>query len=133
MRGLLAIFRVSSAAHSGLAPHEELVPVLAEGRCPKFSRRRDIQACASDALAALVPVMAAAIPPRALPGAHGRDGFDRDARLAARTSARRAVQRGLFERRAEREADEAHAEAAGTSNADVTEPPQPVLLAFLTP
>jgi superfamily II DNA or RNA helicase len=130
--GLLAIFRVRSAAHAGLAQHEELVPVFAEGRCPKFSRRRDIQARASDALATLVPVMAAAIPPRDLEGALGRDGFDRDARLAARASARRAVQRGLFERRAEREADEAHAEAAGPSNTVITEPPQPVLLIFLT-
>jgi hypothetical protein len=76
--------------------------------------------------------MAAAIPPRDLEGALGRDGFDRDARLAARASARRAVQRGLFERRAEREADEAHAEAAGPSNTVITEPPQPVLLIFLT-
>ncbi len=130
--GLLAIFRVSSAAHAGLDPHEELVPVLAEGRCPAFSRRRDIQARASDALATLVPVMAAAIPPREPEGAHGGDGFDRDARIAARASARRAVQQGLFERRAEREADEAHADAAGPSNAAITEPPQPVLLIFLT-
>ena len=76
--------------------------------------------------------MAAAIPPRDLEGAHGRDGFDRDARLAARASARRAVQRGLFERRSEREADEAEAEAAGPSNTVITEPPQPVLLLFLT-
>ena len=130
--GLLVIFRVSSAAHAGLAPHEELVPVLAEGRCPAFFRRRDVEARASDALATLVPVMAAAIPPRDLEGAHGRDGFERDARIAARASARRAVQRGLFERRSEREADEAEAEAAGPSNTVTTEPPQPVLLLFLT-
>jgi hypothetical protein len=83
-------------------------------------------------LATLVPVMAAAIPPRDLEGAHGGDGFDRDQRLAAGASARRAVQRGLFERRSEREADEAEAEAAGPSNTVTTEPPQPVLLLFLT-
>jgi hypothetical protein len=130
--GLLAIFRVRSAAHAGLAQHEELVPVFAEGRCPRCSRRRDIHSRASDALATLVPVMAAAIPPRDLEGAHGRDGFDRDRRLAARASARSAVQRGLFERRSEREADEAEAEAAGPSHTVITEPPQPVLLLFLT-
>jgi hypothetical protein len=130
--GLLVIFRVSSAAHAGLAPHEELVPVLAEGRCPAFFRRRDVEARAFDALATLVPVMAAAIPPRELESAHGGDGSDRDARLAARARARRAVQRGLFERRSEREADEAEAEAAGPSNTVTTERPQPVLLLFLT-
>lgn len=130
--GLLAIFRVHSAAHAGLAQHEELVPVFAEGRCGRCSRRRDIHARASDALATLVPLMAAAIPPRGLPGAHGRDGFHRDQRLAVRASARRAVQRGLFERRSEREADEDEAEAAGPSNTVTTEPPQPVLLLFLT-
>jgi superfamily II DNA or RNA helicase len=130
--GLLAIFRVRSAAEAGLAQHDELVPVFAEGRCSKFSRRRDIQARASEALATLVPVMAAAIPRRDLEGAHGRDGFDRDRRLAARASARRAVQRGLFERRSEREADETEAEAAGPSNAVVTEPPEPLLLLFVT-
>jgi superfamily II DNA/RNA helicase len=130
--GLLVVFRVRSAAHAGLAQHEELVPVFAEGRCQRISRRREVEARASVAMATLVPVMAAAIPPRDLEGAHGRDGFDRDRRLAARASARRAVQRGLFERRSEREADEADAEAAAPSNAVITEPPQPVLLLFLT-
>jgi hypothetical protein len=130
--GLLAIFRVRSAARAGLAQHEELVPVFAEGRCPRCSRRRDVHACAVDALATLVPVMAAAIPPRDPEADHGRDGFDRDARIAARASARTAVQRGLFERRSEREADEAEAEAAGPLNAVITEPPQPVLLLFGT-
>jgi hypothetical protein len=130
--GLLAIFRVRSAAHAGLAQHEELVPVFAEGRCPRCSRRRDVRARASEALATLVPVMAAAIARRDLEGAHGRYGFDRDRRLAARASARRAVQRGLFERRSEREADEAEAEAARSLGVVIAEPPQPVLLLFLT-
>ena len=53
-----------------------------------------------DALATLVPADGRGdSAARSEPGAHGRDGFDRDARLAARASARRAVQRGLFERR----------------------------------
>jgi hypothetical protein len=38
----------------------------------------------------------------------------------------------LFERRSERDADETEAETAGPSNAVITEPPQPVLLLFLT-
>jgi superfamily II DNA/RNA helicase len=127
--GLLAIFRVRSAARPGFADCEDLVPVFAEGPCPRVSRRRDMRARASDALAALVPAMAAAIPPRA---AHGSDGSDRDRRLAARARTRRAVQRGLFDRRAERDADQAEAETARASDSATGQPPQPVLLLFVT-
>ena len=130
--GLLAIFRVRSEAHAGLAHNEELVPIFAEGPCPRLSKRRDIRVRAADALATLVPAMAAAIPSRGDEATRGNDGFDRDARLAARARTRRAVQQGLFERRAERETEEAEAEAAGPSASATAQPPQPVLLILVT-
>jgi hypothetical protein len=130
--GVLAIFRVRSEARAGLAHNEELVPIFAEGPCPRLSRRRDIRVRAADALATLVPAMAAAIPPRGVEATRGNDDFDRDACLAARARTRRAVQRGLFERRAEREAEEDEAEAAGPSGNATAQPPQPVLLLLVT-
>ena len=85
----------------------------------------------------LIPQMAAAILPRHLHAAQAGDPFDRDARLFARSRTRRPVQRGLFDRRAERDAEETDAEdqrAGGSDAADVTtgETPQPVLLLFMT-
>ena len=131
-RGLLAIFLVRPAACAEVAHSGELVPVFAEGPCPRLARRRDIRARASEALATLVPAMAAAIPPRAEQIARGSDGIGRDARLAARARTRLVVQRGLFERRAEREAEETEAEAAGPSDDAISQPPQLVLLLFVT-
>jgi len=134
--GLLVIFRIRSAAHAGLAPCDELVPVFAAGPCARLSRRQDIRARAADALAALVPRMASAILPRGAQAAQAGDGFDRDRRLAARARDRRAVQRGLFDRRAEREAEADGAEgSAGSNNVTGGSPRQlaePVLLLFLT-
>jgi hypothetical protein len=130
--GLLVIFRIRSAAHAGLASCDELVPVFAAGPCARLSGRRDIRARASDALATLVPRMASAIPPRGAQAAKAGDGFDRDRRLAARAQERRAVQRGLFDRRAEREAEVPDADAAGLSNNVAGQAPQPVLLLFVT-
>ena len=130
--GLLVIFRIRSAAHAGLASCDELVPVFAAGPCARFSGRRDLRARASAALAALVPRMASAIPPRGAQAAQAGDGFDRDRRLAARARDRRAVQRGLFDRGAEREAEEPDADAAGPSPDVTALAPQPVLLLFVT-
>jgi hypothetical protein len=75
----------------------------------------------------------------------GGRGFDRDALLEARSRRRRPIQRGLFERRAERNADEAEAlTAAATGRPHLphddptraslvaTPPPEPVLLLFVT-
>ncbi|MGE5199559.1 MAG: hypothetical protein ACM3H9_07945, partial [Rhodospirillaceae bacterium] len=100
---------------------------------------------AADALATLVPAMAAAVPPPRAEAARGRSGFDRDAHLARLAATRRAVQRGLFERRAEREAEAAEADAAATagrhdavhdgggpSGRDSAPPPEPALLLFVT-
>jgi len=130
--GLLVIFRIRSAAHAGLASCDELVPVFAAGPCARLSGRRELRARASAALAALVPRMASAIPPRGAQAAQAGDGFDRDRRLAARARDRRAVQRGLFDRRAEREAEEPDADAAGPSPDATALAPQPVLLLFVT-
>ncbi|HSP91596.1 MAG TPA: helicase-related protein [Vicinamibacterales bacterium] len=129
--GLLVIFRVRTESHGGLAPFEALVPVFAEGPCPRLPGRRNVRDRASSAMATLVPQMAAAIPTRRAEPA--RTGTDRDRRIAARTQARKAVQRGLFDRRAEREAegDEAEAAAPATRSA-AAQPPQPVLLLFVT-
>jgi superfamily II DNA or RNA helicase len=134
--GLLVFFRVRPPAHAGLAPCDELVPVFAAGPCARVSNRQDIRARASDALAALVPRMASAIPPRAGQAAQAGDGFDRDRRLAARARDRRAMQRGLFDRRAEREAEADEAEGSVGSNSVTGGSPrhlaEPVLLLFLT-
>jgi superfamily II DNA or RNA helicase len=131
--GLLVVFRVRRESHSGLAPFEQLVPVFAGGPCPRLSRRRDVRAVASGAMAALVPRMAAfiQIAPAAADRAGG--GAARDELLAARARARGVIQRGLFDRRAEREADGDEAPAAaGTSSCAAAQPPQPLLLLFVT-
>ena len=129
--GLLVIFRVRTESHSGLAPFEALVPVFAEGPCPRLSGRRSVRDRASSVMATLVPQMAAAIPADLAEPA--RTGNDRDRRIAARALARTAVQRGLFDRRAEREAEGYEAEAATpASSSAATQPPQPVLLLFVT-
>jgi superfamily II DNA or RNA helicase len=143
--GVLAIFRVRSAASIGAAPCEELVPVFAEGPCPRMPRRRHVRARALAVMAGLVPRMAASVPPGAAQPGACLEGCDRDARLAARFRTRRAVQRGLFDRRALCEAEEAEAEAAETcavggdrrradTPGDVppAATPQPVLLLFVT-
>jgi hypothetical protein len=97
-------------------------------------------------MATLVPRLAAAIQQGDMHPEQGGQELDRDARLAARARARRAVQRGLFDRRAEREAEQVEVEAAGPSGQtadrrapggnieDVTagQAPQPVLLLFVT-
>jgi hypothetical protein len=96
-------------------------------------------------LATLVPAMAAAVPPPRAEAARGSRGFDRDAHLARLAATRRAVQRGLFERRAEREADAAEADAAATGGRhealrdgagqpgrDSAPLPEPALLLFVT-
>jgi hypothetical protein len=132
--GLLVLFRVGSAAQAGLGACDELVPVFAEGPCPRLLRRRDIRDRASEALTALVPRMAEAIPPLDVSAAEAAAEFDRDARLAGSASARRTVQRGLFDRRAEREAEDAESAAvtAGPSGPAAGRTPRPVLLLFVT-
>jgi hypothetical protein len=93
-------------------------------------------------MASVVPAMAAAIAPRVRAAPPGGDEPDRDARLAARLRHHRPVQRGLFDRRAVREADSAEENAA--DEAGRAGPPngccgggrrhaEPVLLLFLTP
>jgi hypothetical protein len=143
--GILAVIRVRSSAPIGAAPCEELVPVFAEGPCPRMSCRRQLRARASAAMAGLVPQLAASVLPRAAQPGALPDGCDRDARLAARARTRRAVQRGLFDRRALCEAEDAEAEAAETcaaggdwcragTSGDVppADTPQPVLILFVT-
>ncbi len=84
-------------------------------------------------MTALVPHMAAAIAARHPEPARTGRGAARDELLIARARARRAVQRGLFDRRAERDADEDEApEAAVALDSAATQPPQPVLLLFVT-
>jgi hypothetical protein len=153
--GLLVVFRVRSEM-DGLSSSMDLIPVFAEGACPRLCHRRDIRKCAAGALNALVPLMAASVPALTVQRAsdvesgitapsNGRiqplnagdeDGPGREARLVARRGARRAVQRGLFDRRAEREADADEAEGrCGAEAAPREAPPQevqPVLLLFVT-
>jgi hypothetical protein len=140
--GLLAIFRVSADKPGSLAGADDLVPVFAEGPCPRLPRRRHIRGRGTAAMASLVPAMAAAIARRPREVAPGGDESDRDARLIARSRHRRPVQRGLFDRRAVREAEVAEANAAaetgpaGRNNGSCGAPLQhaePVLLLFLTP
>ena len=132
--GLLAVFRVREESQSGLAPSETLVPVFVEAPCPRLLRRRDVRIRASAAMTALVPQMAAAIAARCSEPARTGRGATRDERLAACARARSAVQRGLFDRRAERDADEDEAPAAAVAlDSAATQPPQPLLLLFVTP
>jgi hypothetical protein len=140
--GLLALFRVSTMIPGSPASADELVPVFAEGPCPRLPRRRHIRDRGTAAMASLVPAMAAAIARRPREVAPGGDESDRDARLIARSRHRRPVQRGLFDRRAVREAEVAEANAAaetgpaGRNNGSCGAPLQhaePVLLLFLTP
>jgi len=144
--GVLVVLRIRSAAPAGFAPFDELVPVFIEGPCERISTRRGLRAIASDFIARRLPLLAAAVPPRpAAPGPRGGP-FDRDACLTAQARGRRAVQRGLFDSRAEREAGEAE-ERAGRREAQPGVPhapaidadgesrrfdPQPELLLFVT-
>jgi len=133
--GLAVIFRRQSPVPWGRGMFNDLVPVFAEGRWPAVRRRGDVRDLAAAATAAAVPRMAALIPP--LQAATGVPGqvFDRDALLEARAANRPAVQRGLFDRRAERDADDAAAEAvaADAGGPDTaTPPPEPLLLLFIT-
>jgi superfamily II DNA or RNA helicase len=144
--GLLVLFRIVSAAPVGTVPDEDLVPVFAEGPCPPLPRRRDVRAAAAAAMETLVPRMAGAIPRAGAAGAADDGTAGRDALLASRTLARRPVQRGLFERRALREAEETEASACETrlpaaaapgsrraAGAHAEPASQPVLLLFVTP
>ncbi len=131
--GLLGVFRVRQESQSGLAPTDALVPVFVEAPCPRLVRRGDLRIRATGAMTALVPHMAAAIAARHPEPARTGRGAARDELLIARAQARRAVQRGLFDRRAERDADEDEApEAAVALDSAATQPPQPVLLLFVT-
>jgi superfamily II DNA or RNA helicase len=143
--GLLVVFRVRLAATLGRVPDEDLVPVFAEGPCTRMSRRRVLRAAAASAMRTLVPRLAASLAQREPGFARDDAAFNRDAQLAARSRARGPVQRGLFDRRTLREADEAEPDAreAGTpvgaarGNECAAEPgaapaPQPVLLLFVT-
>jgi len=132
--GLLVIFRRHSPVPRSRAAFNDLVPILAEGRWPAMRRRSDVRALAAAAMTTAVPMMAALIPPR--PDATGSPDrtFDRDALLADRLMDRRAIQRGLFDRRAEREADAAEPAVAVDAAAPGTAvpPPEPLLLLFVT-
>jgi hypothetical protein len=154
-RGLLVVFRLRSE-DGGLSSFTELTPVFAEGAWPRVCHGRDIRRCAALAMDVLVPLMADSVPAPTVQRAsdvgsgftgrssgriqapHAGDdaGPSREARLAARAGARRAVQRGLFDRRAEREAETSEAEGRFDAETAPREAPphraQPVLLLFLT-
>jgi len=143
--GLLVVFRVRFEATVGTVPDEDLVPVFAECRCARMPRRRIVRAAAASAMRTLVPRMAACIAQREPGIARDDAAFDRDALLAARSRARGPVQRGLFDRRTLRDADEAEPDTreagrparAAPGNERTAEPgaapaPQPVLLLFVT-
>jgi hypothetical protein len=132
--GLAVIFRRQSPVPWGRGMFNDLVPVFAEGPWPAARRSGDVRKLAAAAMAAAVPRMAALIPPLHAATKVPGQAFDRDALLAAHAANRQAVQRGLFDRRAERDADAAAqdvaADAAGPDAA--TTPPEPLLLLFIT-
>jgi len=105
--GVLALFRVRSQDPRGLGPFDELVPLFAECPWPRPLRRRDLRDLASAFVAGAAVRLAAEIRPRVTHAAAYAVAFDRDAAIAVRARSRRAVQRGLFDRRAEREAEDA--------------------------
>jgi hypothetical protein len=133
--GLLVIFRRHLPLSWGRGAFNDLVPVFAEGRWPAGRRRGDVRELAAAAMAAAVPRMAALIPPLHVTTRRSDRAFDRDALLAAHLADRRAVQRGLFDRRAERDADAAELAVAAdpAAPANAIPPPEPLLLIFVTP
>jgi superfamily II DNA or RNA helicase len=134
--GLLAVFRVGSGVPAEPGAFEELVPVFAECACPRMSRRGQVRDHAAAALATLVPQMARSIPAGQMQARPDGAGFDRDARAGALARTRQTVQRGLFDRRAERGADEEEAggrlDTADTADGALTQEPRPALLLFVT-
>jgi hypothetical protein len=131
--GLLVIFRRRWPASWGRATSDDLVPVFAEGRWPAMRRLEDVRAWAASAMTTAVPRMAALIPPHPAVGRTPDYTSERDARLAARMTDRRAIQRGLFDRRAERDADAEELDVAPDAAALVATvpPPEPLLLLFI--
>lgn len=141
--GLVAIFRVHTAARFRRRAADALAAVFAEGPCPRVKRAHELRAMAGTLISAgftsraerhlrgartshecepveSAPGGAAAIEAGAGSRRRVAIPFDRDAHLADRTRARRPIQRGLFDARAEREVEErmacAHrAERAGAS------------------
>ena len=133
--GLLVVFRRHAPLLWGRGTSYDLVPVFAEGRWPAMRRRGDVRALAEAAVGTAVPEMAALVPPRHTAAGAPDQPFDRDALLTARLAERRSIQRGLFDRRAERDADDA-AEPPGPADhagPDAAPPaPEPLLLLFVT-
>jgi hypothetical protein len=133
--GLLVVFRRQAPLSWGRGTFYDLVPVFAEGRWPAMRRRGDVRALAEAAVGTAVPEMAALVPPRHTAAGAPDRLFDRDALLTARLAERRSIQRGLFDRRAERDADDA-AELSGAADhagPDAAPPaPEPLLLLFVT-
>jgi hypothetical protein len=112
--GVLALVRVRSQDPRGLGRFDELVPLFAECPWPRPSCRRELRELASAFVAGAGARLAAEARPRVPQPAACAVPFDRDRRIAMRARARRAVQRGLFDRRAEREAEDADPRADGT-------------------
>lgn len=142
--GLVAIFRVHTAGPFSHRAAHALAAVFAEGPCPRMRRARELRARASTFIndgfmacaerhlrgartdhetdcaasldgAAAIETGAGSNRPAAIP-------FDRDAHLADRARARRPIQRGLFDARAGREAEEQGACAPGSERSAATQP-----------
>jgi len=141
-RGVLALFRVARGRPGGLAAWTELTPVFVERRVPRLRRAGDIRALADAFVRDEAPALASAVAARFPRAGPAEPLFDRDACLARRARRRRAVQRGLFDARAEREARAeaepaadagAPAAAAGAQPSAAPEPaPELILLLFIT-
>jgi superfamily II DNA or RNA helicase len=103
--GVLAVVRVRHAEQVRRNRSHELVPVFVASPCPRILRAREARDRANAFITEHATALAGALrsPPLPPPQA-GSPDFDRDARLATRAPQPRALQRGLFDTRAEREA-----------------------------
>ena len=103
--GTLAVLRVRQPAGWRWAGDHVLVSVLTAGACPPLAHARDARDRAKVFVATSLPRLLEVARAAAQPAPPELRRFDRDAQLAACSSRHLPVQRGLFDRRAEREAE----------------------------
>ena len=117
--GVLAIFRIRSSGPGVRGTASSLVPAFVAGPLSPTRRRREIRARANAFIAGRATLLAQAALALAPAPPIPETPFNRAARLARRAGAHPSVQAGLFDRRAEREAERhaGHAVAAGVARA----------------
>lgn len=100
--GVLAVFRVSRAMEGGRTYSHELAPVFVARPVRRLRLAQDVRGIANAFLRENAPALADLVRAGPLDSAPAPAAFDRDACIARRARRRTAVQRGLFDARAER-------------------------------